>query len=55
MFTENQVRQFYVIPTGNADTTNVKEPTKIVTGTSGTYPADLKALADGARKAGIEF
>ena len=48
MFTENQVRQFYVIPTGNADTTNVKEPTKIVTGTSGTYPADLKALADGA-------
>lgn len=48
MFTENQVRQFYVIPTGNADTTNVKEPTKIVTGTSGTYPADLKALAAGA-------
>ena len=48
MFTENQVRQFYVVPTGNADTTNVKEPTKIVTGTSGTYPADLKALADGA-------
>ena len=48
MFTENQVRQFYVIPTGNADTTNVKEPTKIVTGTSASYAADLKALADGA-------
>lgn len=48
MFTENQVRQFYVIPTGSADTTNVKEPTKIVTGTSGTYPADLSALAAGA-------
>ena len=48
MFTENQVRQFYVIPTGNADTTNVQQPTKIVSGTSGTYPADLKALAAGA-------
>lgn len=48
MFTENQVRQFYVIPTGNADTTNVKEPTKIVSGTSASYAADLKALADGA-------
>ena len=48
MFTENQVRQFYVIPTGNADTTNVKQPTKIVTGTSGTYPASLASLATGA-------
>jgi len=48
MFTENQVRQFYVIPTGSADTTNVKQPTKVVPGTSGTYPADLKALANGA-------
>ena len=45
MFTENQVRQFYVATGTGSD---VIAPTKIVTGTSGTYPTDLSAKSAGA-------
>lgn len=49
MFTENQVRQFYVVPTGSADTTNVKEPVKVDGNASpAVKAADLSGLATGA-------
>lgn len=49
MFTENQVRQFYVVPTGSADTTNVKEPVKVDGNASpAVKAADLSNLATGA-------
>jgi hypothetical protein len=49
MFTENQVRQFYVVPTGSADNTNVKEPVKVDGNASpAVKAADLSNLATGA-------
>lgn len=49
MFTENQVRQFYVVPTGSADTTNVQEPVKVDGNASpAVKAADLSNLATGA-------
>ena len=45
MFTENQSRQLYVVTATGSD---VIAPTKIVTGTSGTYPTDLSAKSTGA-------
>lgn len=45
MFTEIQSRQLYVVTSTGAD---VIAPTKIVTGTSGTYPTDLSTKSAGA-------
>ena len=45
MFTENQSRQLYAITATGSD---VIAPTKIVSGTSGTYPTDLSAKSTGA-------